>query len=76
MSTEPIQRSRHERLTGRDRARLREEAARDYAARSSIRAVAAHLRERYGSVSYGLARTLLLEAGVPLRPKSVGKRRT
>jgi hypothetical protein len=54
---------------------MREEAARDYEAGSSVRAVAAHLAERWGHCSFGLAWDLLHEARVPMRSKTAGLRR-
>ncbi|MFF1467977.1 helix-turn-helix domain-containing protein [Streptomyces mirabilis] len=62
-------------VKGEHRQRMRAEAAKDYVDGSSIRAVAAHLSERYGPVSFGLARDLLLEAEVPMRSRTSGLRR-
>ncbi|MFJ4469508.1 helix-turn-helix domain-containing protein [Streptomyces sp. NPDC089424] len=62
-------------VRGDARARMRAQAATDYATGSSIRAVAAHLSEHWGPVSFGLARDLLLEADVPMRSKSSTRRR-
>ncbi|PSK52409.1 hypothetical protein B0E38_04735 [Streptomyces sp. 111WW2] len=55
-------------IRGPDRVVLRQDLARDYRAGASIRAVAAEHR-----LSYGTARTLLLEEGVRLRTR-VGTR--
>ncbi|MER7835286.1 hypothetical protein ABTY98_05085 [Streptomyces sp. NPDC096040] len=74
-TTETPERYKYQPLKGDQRQRLRQEAATDYAAGSSIRAVADHLTEKYGSVSFGLARDLLLEAKVPLRSKTSGLHR-
>jgi hypothetical protein len=63
-------------VKGDVRDRMRTEAAQDYNAGSSIRAVAAHLSERYGPVSFGLARDLLHEARVPMRSRNTRARRS
>ncbi|MFF4900529.1 helix-turn-helix domain-containing protein [Streptomyces sp. NPDC001068] len=76
MTTETTQRYRYQPLKGAQRDRIRAEAAEDYESGSSIRSVAARLTERYGSVSFGLARDLLLEAEVPLRSKTSRLHRT
>ncbi|MEU0950663.1 hypothetical protein ABZ379_49870 [Streptomyces canus] len=75
MTEEVRERFKYQPCKGETRERMRAEAAQDYAAGSSIRAVAAHLSERYGSVSFGLTRDLLLEAKVPLRSKTSGLHR-
>lgn len=49
-------------LTGEDRTRVRTDAARRYLAGSTIQSVARQI-----GFSYGLTRTLLIEAGVRLR---------
>lgn len=58
MSTDP----RRPRLTSDDRARVRGELVKAYTAEMSIRALAAAY-----DLSYGLTRTLLLEADAQLR---------
>ncbi|MDH6489587.1 helix-turn-helix domain-containing protein [Streptomyces sp. SAI-127] len=69
------ERFKYQPCKGETRERMRAEAAKDYAAGSSIRAVADHLSERYGSVSFGLTRDLLLEAKVPMRSRTSGLHR-
>lgn len=54
--------TRRPRLRGQDRDRVRAELAKKYAANASIRALAAE-----HGLSFGLTRTLLLEAEVELR---------
>ncbi|MFD5571972.1 helix-turn-helix domain-containing protein [Streptomyces cadmiisoli] len=67
--TEP-RRVKWQPVKGDARDRMRTQAAKDYEDGSSIRAVAAHLSEQWGPVSFGLARDLLLEAKVPMRSKT------
>ncbi|WP_327594626.1 helix-turn-helix domain-containing protein [Streptomyces chartreusis] len=69
------QRVKWQPVKGDARERMRAQAAKDYAAGSSIRAVAAHLSEQWGPVSFGLARDLLHEAKVPMRSRTSGLRR-
>ena len=59
--------TRRPRLRGEDRDRVRTQLAEDYTGDASIRALAAK-----HDLSYGLTRTLLVEANVELRP---GRRR-
>ncbi|MGW3971128.1 helix-turn-helix domain-containing protein [Streptomyces ardesiacus] len=57
-------------VQGEDRDRIRAQAVKDYEAGSSIRAVAAHLAEEWGPVSFGLVWDLLHEAEVPMRSRT------
>lgn len=59
------QQVRRPRRRGEEREQLRKDLAKGYAARSSIRTLAA-----VHGLSYGLTRTLLLEAGVKLRTRA------
>jgi hypothetical protein len=70
MSTDAMPRAKWQPVKGAARDRMRSDAAKDYMAGSSIRAVAAHLSEQYGPVSFGLARDLLHEAEVPMRSRA------
>jgi len=74
MTTETTQRRKWQPVRGEARDRMRKEAAQDYLAGSSVRAVAAHLSERHGPVSFGLARDLLHEAQVPMRSRNARRR--
>ncbi|MET9321918.1 helix-turn-helix domain-containing protein [Streptomyces sp. NPDC003038] len=57
--------TRRPRVKGEKRAALKKALADGYAADNSIRALAAE-----HDMSYGLTRTLLLDAGVTLRPRA------
>ncbi|MDI9836221.1 helix-turn-helix domain-containing protein [Streptomyces sp. KAU_LT] len=74
-SNTPEPRAKWQAVKGENRDRMRQQAAKDYRDGSSIRAVAAHLSEMWGPVSFGLTRALLLEARVPLRSKGARTRR-
>ncbi|MGX1301416.1 hypothetical protein RKD35_002904 [Streptomyces albogriseolus] len=75
MTTSTLPRNKWQPVKGAARERMRAQAAKDYAAGSSIRAVAAHLSEQWGPVSFGLARDLLHEAKVPMRSRTNGLHR-
>lgn len=75
MTTSTPPRAKWQPITDEDRARMRAQAAKDYEAGSSVRAVAAHLSEQWGHVSFGLVWDLLHEAEVPMRSRTTGLRR-
>ncbi|MEV0016614.1 helix-turn-helix domain-containing protein [Streptomyces tendae] len=72
----PLPREKWQPVKDEDRARMRDQAAKDYEAGSSIRAVADHLSQEWGHVSFGLAWDLLHEAEVPMRSRHARAPRT